>query len=517
VQGCAFINNDLGVGLKRASHRNLFQDNLFSDTIFDWPWDGIKNVGRLEDGGISFYDPHTGRGTVIRRNTFHDDFDGMGVCPSTTAALTNETDIYDNVIYRMGDDGMETDGRCSNVRIWGNTFHDVLMGISLAPVYDGPVYAIRNLIYRTGVSNNNYTGSPFKFNSAYAPSGPMYLFHNTADAALPGNNGLYIKSPGNWPLIYARNNIWSGTDYALDNYNTAQPLNFDFDNLYNHGLNDLVRWDNTRYATLDEFSADIHQEANGLNVAPGFIDADGGIYELSASSDLVDAGIYIPGINHDYAGSAPDIGAFELSTGNHAPVANNDTAITDNDTPIIIDVLANDRDADGDTLTIEAQSAASANGGTVVQTGSRLTFTPDSGFSGTDTFTYTATDGKDTSNTATVSVSVQSDNPDVVAPPGSGNGGGSGGCFIETAHKVPVKPGLRVRAKVKNPGPEGPALGSTPGRGFLKNTVARRWLSRFADLYSSIHGRRRGRPYALSNVVRQAKGLRRAGLCPGRF
>ena len=42
------------------------------------------------------------------------------------------------------DDGMETDGQCSNVRIWGNTFHDVLVGISLAPIYPGPVYALRN-------------------------------------------------------------------------------------------------------------------------------------------------------------------------------------------------------------------------------------------------------------------------------------------------------------------------------------------------------------------------------------
>ncbi len=432
VQGCAFINNDLGVGIKRESHRNVIQDNVFSDTIFDWPWDGIKGVGGLEDGGISFYDPLTGRGNIIRRNTFRDDFDGMGVCPATTAALTNETDIYDNVVFRMGDDGMETDGQCSNVRIWNNTFYDVLMGISLAPVYDGPVYAIRNLIYRTGVGNNNYTGSPFKFNSGYDPSGPMYLFHNTSDAALPGNNGLYIKAPGSWRLIYGRNNIWAGTDYALNNYNTTQPVDLDYNNLYNAGLNDLVRWNNTRYATLAEFSAAADQEANGLNVAPDFFDAAAGIYELDANSDLINVGLYIPGINHDYAGSAPDLGAFEFSNGNHTPVANNDTAVTSRDTPVTIDVMANDRDADSDTLSIENHSTASANGGTVAQeNGSNLTFTPAPGFSGTDTFTYTTTDGQDVSNTATVYITVQTDDSDNHATPGGGNSGG-GGCFIET-------------------------------------------------------------------------------------
>ena len=145
---------------------------------------------------MGFYSPTTGRGNVIRRNTFHDYFDGLGACPSETDGETNETDVYENLVYRAGDDGMETDGTCSNVRIWGNVFHDVLMGISLAPVYDGPVYAIRNLIHRTGVGNNDYSGSPFKFNSGYDKSGPIFLFHNTADAALPGNNGIYIKAPG---------------------------------------------------------------------------------------------------------------------------------------------------------------------------------------------------------------------------------------------------------------------------------------------------------------------------------
>jgi hypothetical protein len=319
VAGCTFASNDLGIGIKRASHRNLIQDSEFYDTIFDWPWADIKQVGGLEDGGVAFYDPATGRGNVIRRNTFHDDFDGFNVCPSNTAAPTNETDVYENVVYRMGDDGLETDGQCSNVRIWGNTFHDVLMGMSLAPVYDGPVYAIRNLVYRTGVGNNSYSGSPFKFNSGYDQSGPMVLLHNTADAALPGNNGLYIKSPGTWDSIYARNNIWAGTDYALNNYNTGQPVDLDYDDLWNGNSGDgstelaasLVRWDGVNYATLAAFSAATGQEAHGLSIQPGFAGAAGGDYALDPASDLIDAGVVIPGINDDYVGDAPDIGAFE--------------------------------------------------------------------------------------------------------------------------------------------------------------------------------------------------------------
>ncbi len=316
VQGCTFAVNDLGIGIKNGSGRNVIQDNEFYDTIFDWPWADIKELEGLEDGGVAFYDPVTGRGNVIRRNVFHDDFDAFGVCPSDTAAVTNETDVYENLVYRMGDDGVETDGQCSNVRLWGNTFHDVLVGISLAPVYDGPVYAIRNLIYRIGVGNNDFSGSPFKFNSGYGQSGPMYLFHNTADAALPGNDGLDIRSPGTWTLIYARNNVWAGTEYALNNANPSQPLDLDYDDLYTTLAGELVWWaglPDRHLNTLAEFQAATGQEPHGLSVAPGFVDAASGDYSLDPASDLIDAGVIIPGINDDYAGAAPDVGAFEYA------------------------------------------------------------------------------------------------------------------------------------------------------------------------------------------------------------
>ncbi len=314
VQGSTFAFNDLGIGFKYDSQRNLIQDNEFYDSLFDWPWDAFYAGISLSGGGIRFYDPATGRGNVIRRNVFHDYFDGFGACPNSSAAETNETDVYDNQVYNAGDDGMETDGQCSNVRIWGNRFHDVLTGISLAPVYTGPVYAIRNLIYRTGVGNNDYSGTPFKFNSGYDQSGPMYLFQNTADAALPGNNGLYIKAPGSWDLIYARNNVWSGTDFAINNYNEQQPVDLDFDDLYTSNPSEFVYWgsgpDRHMY-DLATFRSLTGQEAHGLNASPDFSDPPGGDYALNPGSSLIDAGQIIPGINDGYSGAGPDIGAFE--------------------------------------------------------------------------------------------------------------------------------------------------------------------------------------------------------------
>ncbi len=317
VLGCTFAINDLGIGIKRDSHRNVFQDNTFYDTDFDWPWDAVKDGSGLETGGIRMYDPMTGRGTVIRRNTFHDYFDGFGVCPEGTAGVTNETDVYQNLVYNAGDDGMETDGLCSNVRIWRNTFHDVLVGISVAPVYTGPVYALRNLVYRTGAGNSDYPGSPFKFNSDYAQSGPIFLFHNTADAVLPGSSGLDIKSPGTWKSVYARNNVWAGTNFALENANPSQPLDLDYDLLYTSQAGELVYWEglpDRHLNTIAELRSATSQEQHGISAAPVFVSATSGNYSPGPGSPLINSGVVIPGINDDYIGLAPDIGAFEATT-----------------------------------------------------------------------------------------------------------------------------------------------------------------------------------------------------------
>jgi hypothetical protein len=316
VRGCTFAINDSGIGLKRASGRNVIEDNVFYDADFDFPWGAVKDGSNLETGGVIFYDPVTGRGNIIRRNTFHDYFDGFTSCPeSDNGGSTNETDVYDNLIYRTGDDGLSADGTCSNVRIWGNTFHDVLVGISFAPIYQGPIYALRNVIYRTGVGNNDYSGMPFKFNvSDEGQSGPMYLFHNTADAALPDNDGFEIREPGTWKAIIARNNVWAGTRYALSNANPTEPLDLDCDDLYTTLPGELAYWDglpDRHLNTLAELRTATGQELHGFNVIPGFANAPTGDYTLAASSALIDKGVYIPGINTGYVGTAPDIGAFE--------------------------------------------------------------------------------------------------------------------------------------------------------------------------------------------------------------
>ncbi len=92
---------------------------------------------------------------------------------------------------------------------------------------------------------------------------------------------------------------------------------------------------------------------------------------------------------------------------NGPPVAVDDSATTDEGTPVDINVLANDTDPDGDDLIISDYDSSSTQGGTADCTSARLcTYTPPAGFNGADTFTYTASDGRGGTDTATVTVTV---------------------------------------------------------------------------------------------------------------
>ena len=68
-------------------------------------------------------------------------------------------------------------------------------------------------------------------------------------------------------------------------------------------------------------------------------------------------------------------------------------------------MLANDTDADGDTLTA-AVVANVTHGSLTLNLDGSFTYTPSAGYSGPDSFTYRANDGTDNSNTVTVSITV---------------------------------------------------------------------------------------------------------------
>jgi VCBS repeat-containing protein len=103
-----------------------------------------------------------------------------------------------------------------------------------------------------------------------------------------------------------------------------------------------------------------------------------------------------------------------VSPVNDAPVAEADSLSTNEDTAVTYNVLGNDSDIDGDSLTIKSVTEG-ANGTVKINDDGTVTYTPEADFNGTDSFTYTVDDGNDGTTTATVTVTVDAVNQAPVA------------------------------------------------------------------------------------------------------
>jgi Bacterial Ig domain len=93
-----------------------------------------------------------------------------------------------------------------------------------------------------------------------------------------------------------------------------------------------------------------------------------------------------------------------------APVANNDTATTQVSTADTINVIGNDTLAPGATVTSVAIATAPTHGTAVVQSNNSILYTPTTGYTGGDSFTYNETDsnGETSATPGTVTVNVVS-------------------------------------------------------------------------------------------------------------
>ncbi len=124
---------------------------------------------------------------------------------------------------------------------------------------------------------------------------------------------------------------------------------------------------------------------------------------------------YVP--NKDYVGvdsftytasdasetSTPATVNITLTPVNDAPIAVEDTMTTDKFTEVTLDVLGNDSDVDGDSLTITDVVAPSSGSASIV--GNKILYRPSGDFTGTVSFTYVVSDGQSTSS-ANVTVEV---------------------------------------------------------------------------------------------------------------
>lgn len=102
-----------------------------------------------------------------------------------------------------------------------------------------------------------------------------------------------------------------------------------------------------------------------------------------------------------------------ITPANDPPLAVADNAIINEDQAVAIGVLANDSDVDGDTLGITA--VGTPLHGTASIAGTEIAYTPEPNYTGSDSFSYTITDGQGASATTDLSITINALNDPPVA------------------------------------------------------------------------------------------------------
>jgi hypothetical protein len=342
VRNCRMEDVGIGVTTEYAGSKNFYiADNVFAGRDDRYRLIGWSNFGKYKPHPVkSYYGVKVyGQGHVICHNSvsyFHD-----GICVSTYGSppkAQNEKavaiDIYNNDIHVMVDDFIETDGGVHNIRVMRNRgFNAAQHGLSAQPVFGGPSYFIRNVVYSVPM------GGAIK-NGGANPAGVL-VYHNTfvaENSNVRGNSNMHY-----------RNNLIMGTDHeqkpVLGNLTYTAYTSLDYNGYRpNRSGRPQYVWKSPapgtlrdynlqgrdgyqEFATLPDFVKATGQEGHGreldydvfVNVRPPDAKRPHAIYEsrdhdfqLRPGGRAVDAGCKLANVNDRFAGSAPDLGALEL-------------------------------------------------------------------------------------------------------------------------------------------------------------------------------------------------------------
>ena len=343
VKNCRFENVGFGVWTEYAGSSDFYiADNLFlgrDDRFRLVGWTGPLWASAGPYGShqlTSYYAIKVyGPGHVIAHNAIAYFHDGIGIStygtpPKDPEQQASSIDIYNNDLHMLNDDFIETDGGVHNVRVMSNRGVNAAQGgYSSQPVFGGPVYFIRNLLYHVP------TGVAFKFSAK--PAG-LFAYHNTIigeqvardpSSNVHWRNNLFLgrDTPGRGIMIWANATSAFSSDYngfranrkVAEQYAWLAPK-------AGQRLYEPEPGDWKSFASLADFRAATGQEMHGIEVdfdcfermsPPNpanrhavyhAMDLD---FRLQAGSKAVDAAVVIPTVNDDFAGRAPDLGALE--------------------------------------------------------------------------------------------------------------------------------------------------------------------------------------------------------------
>ncbi|BBY52055.1 hypothetical protein MARA_55230 [Mycolicibacterium arabiense] len=168
--------------------------------------------------------------------------------------------------------------------------------------------------------------------------------------------------------------------------------------------------------TLNDFNPENTIAVVGIVTKPAsgsvVVGADG-VFTYTPSTGFVGTDQFVYQIT-DGTRTANATVTITIVVGNQAPIAQNDTITVPWGQQVLIDVLANDVDPDGDYVYV-SDYGTPRNGDTGGARGGAIEYTPDADFVGTDSFTYTITDSAGNVSTATVTVTILPPNQAPVA------------------------------------------------------------------------------------------------------
>ncbi len=338
VRNCRIENVGVGVTTQFAGSKDFYiADNIFlgredRTRILGWANPGVYGAHPIN----SYYAVKVyGSGHVVAHNAVAFFHDGISVCTHGVPEPEPELravaiDIYNNDIHVTGDDFIEADGGVHNIRVMRNRgVNAAHTGLSAQPIFGGPAYYIRNVVYNTPVA--------LKFAN---PAG-VIVYHNTIVAE---NRTAQRVSNAHF-----RNNLFLGTDASVGITVLGGPTaysSYDYDGYRpNRGVEaqftwlgpkpgvqvdyDVVAKDAPRFKTLSEFAAATGQETHGVEIdydafeslkppvppdssKPGRpYDGSALNFSLKPGSKAVDAGVRLANVNDSFVGKAPDLGAHE--------------------------------------------------------------------------------------------------------------------------------------------------------------------------------------------------------------
>ena len=152
----------------------------------------------------------------------------------------------------------------------------------------------------------------------------------------------------------------------------------------------------------DALTATLVANASNGNV----VDNNDGTFSYTPDANYNGSDSFTYSISDKNGSSATGTVNITVNPVNDVPIATSDVITTNEDTPATTgDVTTNDLDVDGDALTATLVANAS-NGNVVDNNDATFSYTPDANYNGSDSFTYTLSDGNGGIATGTVNITV---------------------------------------------------------------------------------------------------------------